>query len=172
MRGGFRELIRFLYCCGLAAGNVALAQVPQADASGTLVGLVTIKDANVALPYSVVSIERLKREQFTNERGLFRIGDLPAGPIRLRVRHVGYSPADIDVLVRAGETDTIRVALSRIAVRLTAMEVRAYPECVTPGPPPATDTAFTAIFGQLKQNAEQFRLLTTTYPFIYGVERT
>src|SRR3954465_11199217 len=109
MRGGFRELIRFLCCCGLAAGNVALAQVPQADGTGTLVGLVTIKDANVALPYSVVSIERLHREQFTNERGVFRIMDLPIGAIRLRVRHVGYSPADIEAVVRDRKTDTSRV---------------------------------------------------------------
>jgi hypothetical protein len=175
MRAGFKELVRFVCYCGLTAANVASAQLPQApqsEGTGTVVGLVTIKDANVALPYSVISIERLKREQFTNERGLFRLADLPAGSVRLRVRHVGYSPADVDVTVRAGEIDTIRVALTRIAVRLTAMEVRAYPECVTPGPPPATDTAFTTIFGQLKQNAEQFRLLTTTYPFIYGVERT
>ena len=173
MRAGFRELIRVVMCCcALAAGNVALAQLPQADGTGTLVGRVTIKDADVPLPYSVVSIDRLKREQFTDDRGSFRIRDLPAGSIRVRVRHVGYAPADVDVVVRAGQTDTVRIALSRIAIRLTAMQVRAYPECVSPGPPPASDTAFTTIFDQLKQNAEQFRLLMTTYPFIYGVERT
>jgi len=173
MRARFRELIRLILCsCGLATGKVALAQLPDSSGTGTLIGLVSIKDAAVPLPFSVVSITRLQREQFTDERGRFRVGDLPAGSVRLRIRHVGYSPADTDVVVRAGVTDTIRIALSRIAVRLTAMQVRAYPECITPGPPPATDTAFTTIFEQLKQNAEQFRLLATKYPFIYAVERT
>jgi hypothetical protein len=161
-----------LSCHGLVAGSAAFAQSPQADSTGTIVGFVTIKDAAVPLPYNVVSIARLQREQFTDERGRFRIAELPAGSVRIRIRHVGYAPADLDVVVRAGGTDTIRVALTRIAVRLTAMQVRAYPECATPGPPPATDTAFTTIFDQLKQNAEQFRLLMTKYPFMYGVERT
>jgi hypothetical protein len=173
MRAPFRELIRLVFCfCGLATGRVAVAQLPDSSGTGTLIGLVSAKEAGVPLPFSVVSITRLQREQFTDERGRFRVGDLPAGSVRLRIRHVGYSPADTEVVVRAGVTDTIRIALSRIAVRLTAMQVRAYPECITPGPPPATDTAFTTIFDQLKQNAEQFRLLVTKYPFIYGVERT
>jgi hypothetical protein len=160
----------------LSVGNVLPAQLPAGnrpgDSTGAVVGYVVIKDAGVVLPYSVVSVAKLGREQFTDGRGMFRMAELPPGRTRLRVRHVGYSPAEVDVVVRAGAADTVRVALSRIAVRLTAMQVRAYPECVSPGPPPASDTALTAIFEQLKQNAEQFRLLVTEYPFIYGVQRT
>lgn len=155
-----------------AIGNVAASQSARSDSAGTVVGFVTIKDAAVALPYSVVSVAQLGREQFTNEQGSFRLTALPPGALRLRVRHVGYAPADLDVIVRAGATDTVRIALTRIAVRLTAMQVRAYPECITPGPPPSTDAEFTTIFDQLKQNAEQFRLLASKYPFVYRVERT
>ena len=155
----------------LAAGNVGFAQLPSAS-TGAVVGFVTMKAANTELPYSVVSIPTLARDQFTDDRGVFRMAGLPPGRLRLRIRHVGYSPEELDVLVQAGVVDTIRVALTRIAVRLTAMHVSAYPECLSPGPPLVSDTAFTAIFEQLKQNAEQFRLLTTEYPFIAGVQRT
>lgn len=155
----------------IASGNAVFAQLPTAS-TGAVVGFVTIKDAGAALPYSVVSITTLGRDQFTDDHGVFRMAGLSPGRLRLRIRHVGYGPAEVDVVVREGVVDTVRVALTRIAVRLTAMHVNAYPECVSPGPPLATDTAFTAIFDQLKQNAEQFRLLVTEYPFVRGVQRT
>ncbi|HEY4306870.1 MAG TPA: carboxypeptidase-like regulatory domain-containing protein [Gemmatimonadaceae bacterium] len=169
-------LLRRIVTVGAAAAvasTVAQGAAAQAspDSTATLVGFVTIKEAAVPLPYSVVSITQPSREQFTDERGVFRIGNLPRGVIRLRVRHVGYVPVDLNLTLTAGATDTVRVALTRIAVRLTTMQVRAYPECLAPGPPAATDTAFTTIFDQLKQNAEQFRLLMHTYPFVYAVER-
>jgi hypothetical protein len=140
--------------------------------AGTVVGFVTTREERQPLPYSVVSIAALSREQFTNDRGSFVLAGLPAGSLRLRVRHLGYSPADIDVTVHAGATDTVRVVLTRLAVKLNAVEVRAYPECKDPGAPnPATDSAFALVFDQLKQNAEQFRLLTKAYPFKFAVER-
>jgi hypothetical protein len=167
------SMIRVAAVLGLVAmSKVASAQLPATDSTGVIVGVVAIKDADVVLPYSVVSIPALAREQFTDDRGAFRLAGLPVGRLRLRVRHVGYSPVELDVAVRGGASDTVHVALTRIAVRLTAMQVKAYPQCVTPGPPSTRDTAFTAIFGQLKQNAEQFRLLSTEYPFLYGVQRT
>jgi hypothetical protein len=154
-----------------ASSNVLFAQLPTAT-TGSVVGFVTIREAGGPLPYSVVSITALARDQFTDDRGVFRLAGLPPGRLRLRVRHVGYVPANVEVVVREGAVDTLRVALTHIAVRLTAMHVDAYPECVHPGPPLATDTTFSAIFGQLKQNAEQFRLLTTQYPFVRVIERT
>lgn len=150
---------------GLVASRAA-AQV------GSIVGHVTTREEQQPLPYSVVSITALSREQFTNDRGTFVLAGLPAGSYRLRVRHLGYSPADVEVTVRAGATDTVRVVLTKLAVRLNAVEVRAYPECREPGAPSfAKDSAFALVFDQLKQNAEQFRLLTKAYPFKYAVER-
>ena len=53
------------------------------------------------------------------------------------------------------------------------MNVNAKPECRNPGPPIApTDSAFATVFDQLRQNAEQYRLLTRTYPYVYTIERT
>ena len=125
------------------------------------------------LGYSVVSVPALSRERFSNIDGRFTLGELPAGPVQLRVRHLGYSPVDLSVVVHAGQVDTVRVALTHIAVRLSTMQVRAYPECKNPGIPKASqDSTFATVFDQLHQNAEQYRLLTETYPFVYAVERT
>jgi hypothetical protein len=150
----------------------ARAQIAP-DTTGTIVGIVTTKEGNVPLSYSVVSAASLGRERFSNVEGVFALTGLPAGNLQLRVRHLGYSPAELGVTVRVGQTDTVRVSLAHIAVRLTAVDVHAYPECKNPGPPKASaDSAFATVFDQLKQNAEQYRLLTDTYPFIYATERT
>ena len=159
----------------LTAVVVALPARAQsaADSTGTLVGIVVTKEGGVPLGYSVVSVSALSRERFSNIDGRFTLGELPAGSVQLRVRHLGYSPVDLSVVVHAGQTDTVRVALTHIAVRLTTMQVRAYPECKNPGIPKASsDSTFATVFDQLHQNAEQYRLLTETYPFVYAVERT
>ena len=156
----------------LVAIAPAAAQMTS-DSTGTIVGLVTTREGNVPLAYSVVSAASLGRERFSDAQGVFALTGLPAGTLQLRVRHLGYSPVDLAVTVRAGRADTVRVSLAHIAVRLTAVDVRAYPECKNPGPPKASaDSAFATVFDQLKQNAEQYRLLTDTSPFIYAAERT
>ena len=172
----FRPFSR-LFCLAAtsaaAIGQPAHAQITRADSTGTIVGVVVTKEGGVPLSYSVVSAPSLGRERFSNASGVFVLADLPAGTLQLRVRHLGYSPADLSVTVRSGMTDTVRVPLTHIAVRLSAVQVQAYPECRDPGVPKASsDSAFATVFDQLRQNADQYRLLTETYPFIYAVERT
>lgn len=159
---------------GLAAALLACLGLSALGAqTATIVGVVKMKDGGLPLGYSVVSIPSLTREQFTNDRGVFVLAGLPAGKTHLRVRHLGYSPQELDVEASASVGDTIRVALTHIAVRLSAVEIHAYPLCTAPGPPDASrDSSFATVFDQLKQNAEQYRLLTRTYPFRTAVERT
>lgn len=156
----------------LSTALSARGQNPQrADSLGTIVGFVVMREGDLPLAYSVVSSPGLER--FTNDRGVFTLADLRPGQLRLRVRHLGYTPVDVVVDVRAGAVDTVRVRLVHIAVQLTAVHVRAYPECKNPGPPQASaDSAFATVFQQLRQNAEQYALLTSVYPFEYTVERT
>ncbi len=149
------------------------ARTPRGDGTGTLVGFVSAKDGGVALGYSVVSVTSPAREQFSTDQGAFVLPGLPAGIVHLRVRHLGYVPVELDVEVRPGVTDTIHIALTHIVVRLNAVQVRAYPACERPGAPSVSeDASFATVFDQLRQNAEQYRLLTRQYPFVYGVERT
>jgi hypothetical protein len=150
------------------------AQVAARDSTGSIAGTVVAKETGAALPYSVVSLASLPggRERFTNERGAFVLGGIPAGRVRLLVRHIGYSPTTLTVDVRAGATDTVRVVLSRIAVELNRVTIEGLGRCTSPGPPTATtDPAFAAIFDQLRENADRYRLLAESYPFAYAMER-
>jgi hypothetical protein len=157
----------------LSAPAAAQREAAHADSTGGIVGIVAMKDGGLPLSYSVVSVPALGRERFSNDQGVFTLADLPAGPVLLRVRHLGYSPAELSVIVHAGRVDTIHVQLVHIAVRLSTVQVRGYPECKDPGVPKAADdSAFATVFDQLHQNADQYRLLTRTYPYLYQVERT
>lgn len=155
------------------AGPVDAQSATRADSTGTIVGIVVTKEGGVPLAYSVASIPSLARERFSTDQGVFTLTELPAGPLQLRVRHLGYTPVDLPVTVHAGRADTVRVTLVHIAVRLSAVHVRALPECKNPGVPKASsDSAFATVFDQLHQNADQYRLLADAYPFVYTVERT
>lgn len=158
----------------LVAGSGLWAQTTVLpDSTGSIVGVVVVRDGGVPLPYSVVAAPTLNRERFSNDQGVFSLTDLPSGPLVIRVRHIGYSPVEVTVNVHPGGLDSIRVALTHIVVRLSTIEVHAYPECKEPGIPRATkDSSFALVFDQLRLNADQYRLLTETYPFRYAAERT
>jgi hypothetical protein len=152
----------------------ALAQGARADSSLVLAGVVVAKEDGVPLGYSVVSIPALGdlgRQRYTNAQGAFAFPGLPAGTYRLHVKHLGYSPRDVDVQLTHGRTD-VRVELTRIAVRLAAIRVVARDACTNPGAPdPALSPAFAILFEQVRQNAERLRLLVERYPYRYFVER-
>jgi hypothetical protein len=173
------------YACALASLSIVLAasvapvrqavaqSATQSDSTGSIVGIVVMKDGGFPLAYSVVSAPSLGRERFSTDQGVFTLSDLPAGVLQLRVRHLGYTPVDLSVTVHAGRVDTVHVQLVHIAVKLSAVHVRALPECKNPGVPKASaDSAFATVFDQLHQNADQYRLLADAYPFVYTVERT
>jgi hypothetical protein len=137
--------------------------------TGHLVGHVVDRLAGVALPFSGVSIVGLSADRFTSDSGAFQF-DVEAGTIRLKVRHVGFTPVDTQIVVRANETTSIKIELSRIPVTLAAMRVTDAP-CRLPGAPTASGDALPQVFEQLQLNAEQFRLVSTQYPFTSVVER-
>ncbi|HEV8445931.1 MAG TPA: carboxypeptidase regulatory-like domain-containing protein [Gemmatimonadaceae bacterium] len=136
--------------------------------TGHVVGSVVDKVAAVALPFSGVSVAGLSTDRLTSDSGAFQI-DLPAGMIRLRVRHVGFTPVDTQLVVRANDTTRVRIELSRIPVTLAAVRVTDE-ACRSPGAPTASD-ALAQVFQQLQLNAEQFRLVSARYPFTSVVER-
>ena len=155
-----------------AASAQLSAPMTRVDSTGTLVGIIVTKEGEIPLSYGIVSVASLGRERFTDDRGEFRLFDVPVGPLQLQVRHLGYTPVSVTTTVHASRTDTIRVRLAHIAVQLTAMRVRAYPPCSDPGPPTAEgDSSFATLFDQLRLNAEQYRLLASAYPFELTVER-
>lgn len=165
---------RALYVAGALAiiSMPASSQMLRTESTGTVVGAVVMKEGGIPLAYSIVAVPALSKQRFTNDSGAFTLPDLPPGPAKLRIRHLGYSPVEVVVNVRAGGVDTIRVMLEHIVVQLSPMQVNADAECVEPGVPTAVgDSAFLTLFDQLRQNAEQYRLLTDTYPFRTLTER-
>jgi hypothetical protein len=166
---------RTLFVAGVLAviANPASSQMLRTESTGTVVGAVVIKESGLPLPYSTVSVPALSKQRFTNDSGTFTFPDLPIGPTKLRIRHLGYTPVEITVDVRPGGVDTVRVVLQHIVVQLSPVAVRADAECVEPGVPTATmgDSAFLTVFEQLRLNADQYRLLTDHYPFRTLTER-
>lgn len=150
----------------LAMAFVAAGLQAQDRGGGTIAGAIVSGEGGAPLAYTVVALPTLGRERFANEAGKFVFADLPAGRTVLRVRRLGFEPTEVAVNVRAGHTDTVRVELKRVAVRLAAVEVQALPPCLLPGPPRASrDSTLATIYAQLLLNAEQFKLLSKEYPF-------
>jgi hypothetical protein len=159
--------------CVVGAHRLHAQQPARGDSTGTVVGVVVVREGGVPLPYSVVAAPALSRERFTSDQGAFTLTDVPAGPLVIRVRHIGYSPVEVTLTVHAGAVDSVRVSLTHIVVRLSTIQVRGEVECKNPGiPSVAADSAFALVFDQLRQNADQYRLLTEAYPFRYSAERT
>jgi len=149
--------------------TLVLSARPASAQSGRLTGRVVDKVAGVSLPYSGVSIVGQWVEQLTSDSGAFHF-DLTPGTVRLRIRHVGFTPVDTQVVVRANDTTRITIELARIPVTLAAMRVTDVP-CRLPGAPAASGDALPQVFEQLQLNAEQFRLVSMQYPFSSVVER-
>jgi hypothetical protein len=136
-----------------------------------VVGRVVAREGAYPLPYSIVGIPDLGREQFTDDSGAFRLGGLPQREITIRVRRLGFTPVEARITPRAGGVDTLHIALNRVAVSIATVEIRAHPPCHSPGAPSLQADSLTAfVFAQLRQNAEQFRLLSREYPFAYVMQ--
>jgi Carboxypeptidase regulatory-like domain len=158
---------------GATASVPAVAQ--RSAATAVVAGVVRDSAHAVPLPFSVVTVTSAtpQEQRFTSESGRFELTNLHAGPVTLRVRHLGFAPRDVRLTLEAGERREIVVDLAAVFVTLPVVAVQASRTCIDPGAPRASaDSAFAAVFDQLRQNADQFRLLATSYPFISSLDRT
>lgn len=162
--------IAALAIMALLPSSRARAQRP--DSSGTIVGVVVAAETGAPLAFSLGSIPARGLDRLANDRGVFVITNVPAGPVEVLVRHLGYSPRRVTTTVNAGAVDSVHVVLSHLAIQLGAVQVTAHRVCTNPGPPKASsEPAFASLFEQLEQNADAYRLLAATYPFTYDMER-
>jgi carboxypeptidase family protein len=134
--------------------------------AGSIHGVVVDAETGRALPYSAVTVVASGLERFSDDSGRFVLAGLKPDRVVLRVRHIGYAPKETDVTLGQGQTLDLRIELRRIAITLAGIRVEAAKQCVEPGPPrPEVDSALVVVFQQLEQNAQQYRLITTKYPF-------
>lgn len=165
-------MIRWARCAGTL---LALALLPTPlvaqRGSSTVVGVVVARDTDERLAHSVIAIPSLEVHRFADESGAFVLRELPPGTFVMHVRRLGYGPRDFTLTVRAGAHDTLRIELTRVAMRLAQVQVRADPACTTPGLRAVTDSSLRTVLTQLRMNGEQYRLLAERYPFVYSQER-
>ena len=146
----------------------------QGAATHLITGVVLAQADESPLPHAMVSMEPAGRETFTDDRGRFSFPHLSPGTYRIRAIHLGFSPAELTVTVaRDSDVTRIQIVLPAVRVRLAAVHITADGPCVAPGAPdPAKQPEFAAIFQQLEQNAQQYRLLSDSFPYEYRVART
>lgn len=137
----------------------------------SLGGVIVARENGERLGYAIVSLIGRQMDGFASDSGTFRFVGLSAGPVTLRVRRLGYQPLDTTIYLRRDEAADVRIALTRIAVRLRGITVDAPPPCLNPGLKQIeADSALATVVSQLKLNAEQYKFLVEHYPLEYTVE--
>lgn len=162
--------------CASAAVVLALgappveAQEPAANSVPVRVEVVTA-DGSAPLAYSVISVPAQGIERFSDANGRVSIPVRP-GRVLMRVKRLGFVPRDTTFTVEDAPGQVVRIALARVSFTLDVVRVVGWPPCRRPGlPRRGGDAQLRGIVDQLKQNAERYRLLTTSYPFMYESER-
>lgn len=157
---GFRLLLP------IALGVTALPASPlRGQTYASIVGTVRTVEGE-PLSYTGVAIPSEGRDRLSSDKGAFSFSLLPSGPLRMRFRHVGFTPVDTQVILTAGDSLRVEVTMKRLAVRLEGMRVTAYcaaADSLSGGGEESRDLAL--ILDQIRQAAAQFKTLVNIYPF-------
>jgi len=102
----------------MAAARLA---AQEAAGVGTIEG--TVREQTTGRPVELAQVHVVGKNigAATNRDGVYRIPNVPAGPVELRIRMVGFSPTSKLVTVAAGGTQTVNFALAPSAVQLEAI---------------------------------------------------
>jgi hypothetical protein len=152
----------------------AMRIVSAQGTSTLLIGDVVSRETGTPLGHSMVTVLGAERQTFTSDGGVFAFASMAPGRYRIRAVHIGYTPAEVTVDVPAGTAPPrVRIELARLSVQLATVRVVAAVRCTTPGRPnPDVEPDFAAIVAQIRLNAEQYQLLSDSFPFKYKVEQT
>lgn len=140
----------------------------------TFTGTVVAGGTGMPLPYSAVTIDPIRRERFTDQKGVFTYYGLPAGAYRIRVRQLGYTPLDTTIRVSARSPVSPVLVMTRIATALAGVQVSAPPRlCHVPDQNGFVgDVDLATVLGEVRKNADRERLLRRTYPFEYRMAQS
>lgn len=169
-----RRTVLLLLAVMLAAGAAAPVVRAQGPAlrSGVVRGEVRATTGE-RIPYAVVALVPGGRQRFADDSGAFWFGGIAPGPHHVLVRQIGFSPFDTTVVVPPDGEVVLAPRLGRITVLLSEINVSARTACERPGPPdPAIHPQLAAVFDQLQENAERYRLMADSYPAEYRMERS
>lgn len=111
----------------LIGAVVVVSQIQSLSAqqtSGTLQGRVTNSETQLPLPSANITVRG--RTVVTNADGRYVVTGVAPGTDSLRVRLLGYAPFSRTVMVQAGQTTTVDVALTPMAISLAEIVVTGY----------------------------------------------
>src|SRR2546421_2959081 len=164
-------------CTALAISSLLVCAHPSAaqrppQTSMTLRGVVLGAETSEPLGFSIVTLIPNVGRQFTDQRGVFRFSEVPAGIYLLSVRQIGYTPLDTQLVINENVPPILTLILRHLAVELPAITVTGRATCTQPGAPnPAITPALASVFGQLVENARRLELLADSHPFRFRLER-
>ena len=101
----------------------AAAQLAAQDAAGvgTIEGTVVEQTTGRPVELAQVHVVGKNIGAATNRDGVYRITNVPVGPVELRIRMVGFTPTTRTVTVTAGTTQKVNFSLAPSAVQLEAI---------------------------------------------------
>jgi hypothetical protein len=111
---------RFAVACVLCFATV------DAGAQTQYAGLVGQVRDSAGHPVPGVELRLKGLDEFrtrTDDSGGFRLSSLPAGPASVVIRRLGFAPSSVDVKLRAGQTDSLVIALSAVATTIAGVVV-------------------------------------------------
>lgn len=109
----------------LAAGSAA------AQTGGAIAGRVHDATSSLSIPGALVSVDNGRQGAATDTGGFYRVREVRSGWHRVQIARIGYRPVVYDsVLVRSGETVTLNVALTELALQVESIAVTATPDRV------------------------------------------
>ncbi len=157
----------------LLAVALAVTGTPMsAQSAGRIDGTVRAVAGATPVPYAVVSLPALGRERFSDAAGRYSLLGIPDGVHDVLVRRLGFSPWRGTIRIENKASVTLDVQLEVLPFRLPTVAVRELAECPNPGMPDAAREADVFdLFLLLRENADRYRLLASTYAFVYVQSR-
>src|SRR6185503_5294070 len=71
-----------------------------------------------------ITLDAGTRSFETDEQGKFELQKVPAGPLSIRLRRIGFRPDTIDLMVLAGQVIPLEVRIVRLAIALAPVVIR------------------------------------------------
>src|SRR4051812_31939247 len=102
----------------LAAICVSLPLTAGRGQHATVMGRVVVRGSGAPVGFASISVLPSGDQRLAGEGGAFVLGDLPAGDVRLRFRHVGFSPKDTALIVQPNDTVQVRIEMTHLALDL------------------------------------------------------
>ena len=144
-RGTLSRKLSLLAVVVCIVGTTLLAQNPRGALRGAVQDATgaRIASANIAVQAAGAS---LRRETQSEDRGEFRIDDLPAGEYHIRVNATGFSEAQADVSIAVSSVREVTVTLTAVAAAET-VNVHSETSSITTQPIDLVSVVHQAVIG-------------------------